>query len=73
MIPTDPSRRERLATLRTLRDLQRSVAAGRAMSLPTMLRLAKRRGVGDVSNLRSIYLNYQPFRRPWQLGDAARD
>lgn len=58
----------RLALLRTLRDLRRSVIAGRPMTLPNCLRLCRRRLAGKENDsnvlrlLASIYRRHQPFR-----------
>lgn len=60
----------RLAYLRTLRDLRRSAAAGRPISLPNLLRLHCRRraawgletGVREAACLREFYWRHQPFR-----------
>ena len=60
----------RLALLRTLRDLRRSVAARRPMTLPNCLRLCRRR-LADAGNqdaavldvLASVYRKHQPFPR----------
>jgi hypothetical protein len=62
---------------RTLRDLHRSVAAGRPISLPNVLRLCKRRlavsGVTQiekvVKKLKTFYLRRQPFRTTQNRSD----
>jgi hypothetical protein len=64
MTASDPSRGERLAVLRTLHDLRRSVAMGRPMTWPAVRRLAMRRGATGqgIARLQSTYRRHQPFR-----------
>jgi hypothetical protein len=64
----------RLALLQTLRDLRRSVAAGRPMTLPNCLRLCQRRLAGRRDSavlelLTAIYRQDQPFRRGWRCSE----
>ncbi len=69
ILPTglSPKRARRWVLLRLIRDLRLSVAHGRTISLPNLLRLYRRRtdalAVADVdlSILRDIYLLHQPF------------
>lgn len=69
-LPTDLCRERaaRWALFRTVRDLRLSVARGRPVSLPNLLRLYCRRtdalGVhcADLNRIRAIYLLNQPFR-----------
>lgn len=61
---------QRLAMRRTLHDLRQSIAAGRPISLPNLLRLLRRR-MAEASppqiqqqsdRLRHLYMKKQPFR-----------
>ncbi len=68
-----PERARRLAMLQTVRDLRRSVARGRPMTLPNLLRLLQRRlnqlAPGQpmdpwIEHLRQLYRTHQPFSTP---------
>ena len=69
-IPTGltPQRARQWALFRTLRDLRLSVARGRPITLPNLLRLYSRRtgalAVASVDRyvLRDTYLLHQPFK-----------
>lgn len=62
-------RLSRVAMRRTLRDLRRSVAARRPITLPNLLRLLRRRMTAatpsqinrQAAHLRRLYLKHQPF------------
>ncbi len=61
----NPDRTGRLAMLLAVRELRRSIARGRPMTLPNLLRLARRHSLADtphLSRLRQLYLDHQPFR-----------
>ena len=67
----DPDRRRRLALLLTWRMFRHSIARGRPMTLPNLLRLYQRCHAEhcpgeDIANesalLRQYYLAHQPFR-----------
>lgn len=67
----DPHRKARLALLLSWRILRQSVAMGRPITLPNLLRLHARLSpayqatdrIVDRDLLRAAYLRWQPFRR----------
>ena len=82
-VVSDQQRLAEAAMLRTLRDLRRSIEAGRPMTLQNCLRLCKRRMAAlsvesayrrpRVDRLASLYRAIQPFRSGLALQSARFD